>query len=523
MNKAQAEEAVWSADLGNGHYRNPVLYADYSDPDIVRFGDYFYMVASSFNSTPGLPILQSPDLVNWTIIGHAIDRLPPEFDQVRHGGGVWAPSIRVHDGQLWIYFSDPDAGIYMCKADKPEGPWSPLHLVKEVKGWIDPCPLWDDDGQAYLVHAFAGSRAGIKHKLKLCRMSPDGRSLLDEGQIIFDGTVEHPTLEGPKFYKRNGYYYIFAPAGGVPTGWQAILRSKDIYGPYEDKIVLHQGNTNVNGPHQGGYVELDSGEAWFMHFQDRDAYGRIVHLQPMSWEDDWPVMGVDTNGDGIGEPVMEYRKPNVEREWPAAVPSTSDEFDGTALGLQWQWQANWNAEWYTLEAREGHLRLYAQPQPKGSAALYDTPHILCQKFPAPVFTATAKLELSAGVTGIQAGLTVFGHEYAYTAVEVDGQGVKLIYAVGKGNGEQPYEEVLETRDIGARTVYLRVSVELEGQCRFSYSLDGVTFHSFGDVFTASVGGWVGAKLGLFCNRLGSSAGTAADVGYADIDWFRVNH
>lgn len=276
---------MWTADLGNGTYRNPILYADYSDPDVIRVGGDFYMTASSFAHTPGLPILHSKDLVNWKLIGHAVDRLPGEYDgPVRHGDGVWAPSIRYHDGKFWIFFSAPDEGIYMTTAADPAGPWSPLHLVKEAKGWIDPCPFWDEDGRAYLVHAFARSRSGIKHRLKMCGMKPDGTGLLDDGVIIFDGELDHPTMEGPKMYKRNGYYYIFAPAGGVPTGWQTILRSRDVYGPYEDKIVLQQGSTETNGPHQGGYVELESGESWFIHFQDRDAYGRIVHLQPMRWE-----------------------------------------------------------------------------------------------------------------------------------------------------------------------------------------------------------------------------------------------
>ena len=223
-------------------------------------------------------------------------------------------------------------------------------------------------------------------------------------------------MEGPKLYKRNGYYYIFAPAGGVSTGWQVILRSRSIYGPYEDKIVLHQGHTDVNGPHQGGYVELDSGESWFMHFQDREAYGRIVHLQPMSWENDWPTMGIDSNGDGIGEPVSEYRKPNTGSSWPIAVPATSDEFDHSALGLQWQWQGNSKPEWLSLTASPGQLRLMAYPLPQGASTLYDAPNILCQKLPAPEMTVTTKLTLHAG-SGERAGLTVFGHQYRYLSLE----------------------------------------------------------------------------------------------------------
>lgn len=511
---------VWHADLGDGRYRNPILYADYSDPDVIRVGEDFYMTASSFVSSPGLPILHSKDLVNWTIIGHAVDRIPGGYDgRVRHGDGVWAPSIRYHEGKYWIFFSAPDEGIYMTTAENPAGPWAPLHMVKEVKGWIDPCPFWDDDGQAYLVHAFAQSRCGIKHKLKMCRMRPDGKALLDDGEIVFDGTENHPTMEGPKLYKRNGYYYIFAPAGGVKPGWQTVLRSRNIMGPYEDKIVLHQGDTEINGPHQGGYVELDSGESWFIHFQDRDAYGRIVHLQPMRWENDWPVMGIDTNGDGIGEPVLVHRKPDVGRQWPFAVPATSDEFDAPSLGLQWQWQGNRKAEWCSLEANPGHLRLYAHPLPEGADTLYDAPNVLCQKFPAPSFAASAKLTFRPETAHDRAGVTVFGHEYRYAALKSSEAGMAIVYVKGKGDKESSSEEIVAEvpLDASVRTVYFWVNVVLEAQCTFQYSLDGQTYHALGDSFAAVPGGWVGAKLGLFCLQLG---GPAAGGGYADFEWFR---
>ena len=522
MSFNRQERPVWYADLGNGRFRNPILYADYSDPDVIRVGEDFYMTASSFTSLPGLPVLHSKDLVNWTLLSHAIqDELPGGYDTVRHGDGVWAPSIRHHDGKFWIYFSAPDEGIYMTTAADPAGPWTPLHLVKAVKGWIDPCPLWDDDGQAYLIHAFANSRCGIKHKLQICRMSVDGKALLDDGSIVYDGTLDHPTLEGPKLYKRSGYYYIFAPAGGVPTGWQTIFRSRHIMGPYEDTIVLHQGDSVVNGPHQGGFVELDSGESWFVHFQDRGAYGRIIHLQPMRWEEDWPVMGVDTNGDGIGEPVLEYRKPDVGREWPFTVPETSDEFDGPAMGLQWQWQANRKPEWASLAARPGHLRLFA-----GTAlSLYEAPNVLCQKLPAPGFTAGTKLDFAPGRQGERAGLTVFGHQYRYIAIESVAGGTRLVFVHGTGGKESSAEETAVTLPLpeGIQSVYFRVQVELEAQCTFEYSLDGERYAAVGEPFAAVPGGWVGAKLGLFCLRFEeqTAAGTVpAEGGYADFDWFR---
>ena len=233
---------VWTADNGDGTYKNPIIHADYSDPDAIRVGDDYYMISSSFNHSPALPILHSKDLVNWKLIGHALQRQVPfeHFSKVQHGNGVWAPTIRFHKGEFYIYYPDPDFGIYLIKSKSILGPWSEPQMVEAGKGLIDPCPLWDDDGNVYLVHAFAGSRAGIKSIIVIKKMNAAGTKTIDSGVMVYDGHEQDPTIEGPKLYKRNGWYYIFAPAGGVSTGWQTILRSKNIYGPYERKVVMDQ-------------------------------------------------------------------------------------------------------------------------------------------------------------------------------------------------------------------------------------------------------------------------------------------
>ena len=300
---------------------------------------------------------------------------------------MWAPAIRHHQGEFYIFYGDPDFGIYMVKTRDPSGPWSDPHLVKAAKGWIDPCPFWDIDGKAYLVSAMARSRSGIKSILVISRMSSDGRKLLDEGTMVFDGHDSNPTVEGPKLYKRNGYYYIFAPAGGVESGWQLVLRSKNIYGPYEAKVVLAQGKTNINGPHQGAWIETQTRESWFIHFQDRGAFGRIVHLQPTRWVGDWPVIGVDADGDGTGEPVLHHRKPNVGKIAPTVSPRESDEFNEDRLGLQWQWHANPQTNWAFASRAYGFLRLFALTAPDEAKNLWGVPNLLLQKFPAASFTA----------------------------------------------------------------------------------------------------------------------------------------
>lgn len=323
----------------NKTYTNPILKGDYSDPDVIRVGKDYYMISSSFTYFPGIPVLHSTDLVHWEHIGYAAESLPfSVYDHPAHKKGTWAPCIRYHNGMFYVYVCAPDEGLLVFRAENPAGPWRMYHAANET-GWIDPTVLFDDDGQVYLVHAWARSRAAISSRLYLHRMNAEGTKVLDGGVEIFSEEKKHPTTEGPKLYKRNGYYYIMCPAGGVKTGWQLILRSRNIEGPYEQKVVLHQGPTSVNGPHQGGWVDTPEGEDWFIHFQDVYVYGRVPHLQPVRWVDDWPEMGVDIDGDGIGEPVAEYTAPAAFQESPCRI-YTSDSFSSDQLGLQWQWQAN---------------------------------------------------------------------------------------------------------------------------------------------------------------------------------------
>ncbi|RSL35338.1 glycoside hydrolase [Salibacterium salarium] len=516
------ERALWKADLGNGYYKNPILYADYSDPDVIRVGEDFYMIASSFHMSPCLPILHSKDLVNWTLIHHVMEKLPySRYDLPRHGEGVWAPSIRYHDGEYWIFFATPDEGVFMCKTNDPSGKWSEPHLVKEAKGWIDPCPFWDNDGNAYLVHAFAKSRSGIKSQLQICKMKQDGTGLLDEGKIIFNGKDHHPTIEGPKMYKRNGYYYIFAPAGGVTDGWQTVLRSESIMGPYQDKVVLEQGDTDINGPHQGGWVETKEGESWFIHFQDKGAYGRITHLQPLYWKKDWPVIGEERK-EGVGEPVLSWKKPKISHSAiknEIIVPQTSDMFDKNSLGLQWQWQANQKRDWWEVIAKENRLRLHAISTMKKDKTLYNLPHILTQKFSAPAFTATTSLFFQPQMDNDYAGLIVLGQRYKGITVKRYGAEWNIVIVDGehtKDTTREHEEIVYRTNDIPR---YFRVEVKSQAVCQFAFSTNGEQFISVGDLFQATPGRWIGAQLGIFCVHKGEGKSS----GYTDFHWLQLTN
>ena len=509
---------VWVADNGDGTYKNPVINADYSDPDAIRVGNDYYMVSSSFNAVPGLPVLHSKDLVNWTIIGHALLRQPPfeHFSSVQHGNGVWAPAIRYHKGEFYIYYPDPDFGIYLTKAKNIKGPWSDPVLVEGGKGLIDPCPLWDDDGQVYLVHAFAGSRAGIKSVIIVKKMNAEGTKTTDAGVMVYDGHDKDPTIEGPKFHKRNGYYYIFAPAGGVSTGWQLVLRSKNVYGPYERKVVMDQGTTPINGPHQGAWVNTPSGEDWFLHFQDKNAYGRVVHLQPMKWKNDWPVIGLDKDGDGNGEPVLIYKKPNVGKTFPITTPAESDEFTNQP-GLQWQWQANPKPTWAFINSNKGTLRLFSDKIPDSAKNYWSVPNLFLQKFPAEEFTAITKLEFTPRLEGERTGLIIMGSDYAFLSLVKKKDGIYLTrnICMQADQGSAEKEEIIAKQNAG--TIYLKVKIGKNTVCDFSYSEDGINYKDAGQNFTAKPGRWIGAKIGIFCTR----SIKTNDSGYADFDWFRI--
>lgn len=529
---------AWVADKGNGTYQNPILYADYSDPDACRVGDDFYMTSSSFNCLPGLQILHSKDLVNWTIIGAAIPNTlqPAETpERPEHGNRVWAPSIRHHNGEFYIFWGDPDQGVFMTKAKDPKGVWTEPVLVKAGKGMIDTTPLWDEDGRVYLVHAYAGSRAGLKSVIAICELNAEATAAITPSRIVFDGHEGHETCEGPKFYKRNGYYYLFFPAGGVPTGWQVVARSKNVYGPYEDKIVLAQGKSKINGPHQGAWVDTPTGEDWFLHFQDVGAYGRIIHLQPMKWINDWPVIGMDKDGDGCGEPVLIHKKPNVGKTYPVCTPQESDEFDGYTLSPQWQWHANINEKWAYFAGDKSYVRLYSYPVTGDYKNLWDAANLLLQKTPAPNFTATMKLTFapSSKYKGERTGLIVMGRDYAGLILENTSDGLRLSQVecnkADAGKPENNHANVM----LADPTVYLKAqfstdfkkikgsegNADLIVKCEFSYSTDGKKFTKLGEPFQVREGKWIGAKVGTFCTR---PAITANDGGWADVDWFRIN-
>ncbi len=471
-------------DQGNGTFRNPVLKSDYSDPDILRHGDDFYLIASDFHFV-GIQVLHSKDLVNWRVIGQVFDRLDMDarYDDMKgYGEGTWAPALRYHDGEFYIFVCTPSEGVFMWHAKNPAGPWSKTVTVKAVPRWEDPCPFWDDDGQAYLVHSYKGAGPLILHK-----MSADGTRLLDEGKEIYRGKV----AEGPKLFKRKGYYYISLPEGGVEKGGQTVLRSKDIYGPYERRQVLPDGS-----PHQGGLVELANGDTWFMSFKSTGYLGRICYLNPVTWtDDDWPVFGDN------GRSVDVWKKPNVGKTYPVARPQTSDEFDARVLSPIWQWNHNPVPDGWSLTARAGYLRLKALPE-SGPDPLRNAPtygpdlarNTLTQKLWDGAGVIDVKLDAASMRDGQRAGFAFMsGSDFGWVGVKQE-KGVRKIASY---QGEGPI--------LTGRQVWLR-GVNDGETARLLYSQDGKTYSEIDGVFQLRFRYWKGARIAIFsCGPNGGAA------------------
>lgn len=522
------------ANLKGKEYVNPIIHADYSDPDVVASPDgrTFYMTASSFQSAPGLPILKSHDLVNWAVVNYALPDVPPvDYYKAapRHGKGVWAPCIREHDGRYYIYWGDPDFGVYMVSTDNPEGAWSEPTLVIPGKGLIDPSPLWDKDGKVYLANGWAASRCGFNSVITLWELTPDGKKAVGTPRIIYDGNdgVNH-TVEGPKFYRKGDWYYMFAPAGGVATGWQLVMRSRNIEGPYEAKIVMAQGKSDINGPHQGAWVTDSEGKDWFLHFQDKDLYGRLIHLNPMVWREDWPVIGNDTDGDGCGDPVRRWTKP-AGSVIQGALPLQHSK-DASAL---FQWHADYKPE-YGFPLPEGMMRVYGHRTETVDINLWDVPNLWLQKFPAEEFTVTSRVRVSAKSLseGATSGIVVMGRDYVRLGLLKKGDAFVLQYAVNQdadNGGKETVKDITElkpTRVYAAGLmpnlecdVWLRVTVKRDGKSTLSYSTDGRKYTDAGR-FTARVGKWIGAKLGYYS----VTPGGVSERGWIDVveDNLKIN-
>jgi len=489
-------------------YENPVLHSDFPDPDVIRVGEDFYMVSSSFNFVPGVPVLHSKNLVEWRLINYVLKELPFDgFDKVRHGDGAWAPSIRYHGGKFYCLIPFPDEGIYVSETEDIYGEWSPLRPLYPVPGAIDPCPIWAD-GRCYVVFAFAKSRIGFNSELAVFEADENLIGAKENYRIIYDGHDVAPVIEGPKLYRRGGYYYVLAPAGTVKSGWQVALRSKNIYGPYECKIILMQGDTQVNGPHQGALIDLDDdGGKWaFMHFQDMGAYGRVVHLQPAIWQNGWVLCGEVKDSNLPGTPVQGGDYP-VDIKTDYCLP-VNDDFKSDILGMQWQTPANIPDGMYELKhgLRLKCLNSYGKK-------LCDMPNVITQKMPYFDFTATAKCKLHFLNDGDEAGFAVLGTEYVYLCVvRRDGANYLEIRKGSRGDGADELLAKSQLYDDEYVKFKITVKYEDKNKLTFKFTSGG---SSFTHKFYASAGVWTGARIALFARSATESKG------YGTFNYFKA--
>lgn len=508
-------------------YQNPILLCDYSDPDVIRVGKNFYMTASSFNFVPGLPLLKSQNLVDWTLVNYAVKKIElPNYDQVQNAKGIWAPSLRFHNGLFYIFFATPDEGIFETHARTFEGEWSQWNCVWAGKGFIDPCPIWLDDEndgneKIYVVHGYAKSRIGFNSKLgileldenlkaKDCRLVSTSSTGTDnrfpEDKIIFDGTKTQPTIEGPKIYKRGEYFYIFAPSGGVTFGWQTVLRSKNIFGPYEEKIVLAQGKSKINGPHQGGYVEAESGEGFFLHFQDAGIYGRITHLQPVKWKNGWPLMGSAAvkNKVETGEPLESYFVPFDE---DSDSKNKNGGFEVAENVSEFQFSGNAG-----VEEEDKNDAFDKLNQHDGDGTLWLNSNVCTKKITSKKFEYEKKILISDFDVKNENrhGIIFLGNEYSALQVEkrTDGFYLSQIVSSGSEAGDEVRQENLvfeEKISKNVKSVLLKLNFEEDEQnarfgiITFSCKTNGETeeIEFISNPFITENAHWVGGRVGFF--------------------------
>ena len=500
-------QQVWTPDNGDGTFTNPLMWGDWPDPDIIRVDDDFYFISTSMHYVPGSPIATSKDLVNWKMVGYAVDRYDEDERYDMQNGqlylnGSWANTIRYNNGKFYVGFCTPyglgtETGHFsICEADKPEGPWKRTIFPEYL---YDPGLFFDDNGKVYVVHG--------QGKLLITELNSDVRSVKGKPVEIWNKRFENSQtfgkrfgMEGAHMYKINGKYYITCPAGGT-EGWQVCLRSDSIYGPYEHKIIVDDNSSYPpNGLHQGGMVQLKNGDWWFIIMQDRGPIGRVPCLMPVKWVDGWPMLGTE------GKDVITYPKPNVGKTYPVMVPATSDEFKGKKLGLQWQWNHNPDDTKWTLTERPGYMRLKASQ----AKSLKEARNTLTQRVQGPSSEGSVLVDITSLKDGNVAGFGVFQFPYAYVAVQQEGDDRKIVMC---NDGE-----IVETIDaLKGNKIWIRARVmDKDFTARFYYSLDGETYSPIGNELKMGLGlDWTANRFALF-NYSTKANGVG---GYADFDWF----
>jgi xylan 1,4-beta-xylosidase len=519
---------TWTADNGNGTFSNPLFYDEFSDPDLIRVGEDYYLTGTTMHAMPGLHVFHSKDLVNWGFLSYAFQRLElgPEYQlesqQQAYGNGIWAPCLRYHAGTFYIFANVNGHTTQLFRAQDPAGPWTQTSLARSLH---DLSVLFDDDGKVYVVWGY--------RDLHLAQLNPDFSDILPGSErVLFPPDSEMG--EGSHFYKVGGKYYITS-AWWAGSMRMPCARADHPEGPYEINFAISinedfglaegarlvdnkQGppfNLIPRGPdragrvslHQGGIVSTPAGEWWGFSMMDYNSVGRLTCLSPVTWQEGWPYFGMPGN---LTRTPRTWVKPGCGVDAPPSSPfQRSDDFCSAQLNPVWQWNHNPDNRRWSLSERPGCLRLHALPAPD----FWWARNTLTQRAVGPKSTATVKLDLGGLQPGDTAGLGLLNFPFAWIGVHTgeDGRQIQQYNQYTGRTARAPLE---------GRSIWLRTECDfLSETAVFLYSPDGKEFRRLGAEFELiySLGTFQGVRFALFnFNQAGGPGG------YADFSQYRVD-
>ena len=528
-----AHAQSWTADNGNGTYTNPLFYDEFSDPDILRVGDDYYLAGTTMHTVPGLVILHSKDLVNWENISYCFDRFDFDDDAFSlrnhkeiYGQGVWAPAIRYANGQFYVFTNINGKGLQCYTSKDIHGPWKHHNMQGRI---YDLSVLFDDDGKIYAIHGYG--------EVKCTELKSDMSGPIEETErtIIPEGNA---VGEGHHMYKIGGMYYLIS-TDYRPNGRTLCSRSKSIWGPYETITITadetfgyhaasltqvpqgeqyrigHDGTkfgipevdkdaTACTNIHQGGIVKDQSGQWWALLMMDFHSIGRTVTLAPITWKDGWPMLGLEGN---LGRAPRTWLKPNINASvQPHAPYERSEAFNGKTLGRVWQWNHNPDDRKWRL--KNGCLRLQSMP----AEQLMWARNTLTQRVIGPVSVVTVELYTKGMKDGDVAGLGNINVPCSWIGIVKDGQQTILRCF------EQATNDTIDT-SVTTDKLWLRIVGNYDhDSAHYEYSLDGEHYQQIGREMPLSYQliSFQGSRHALFAFNYKGKNG-----GYAEFDNFSV--